>query len=410
VPLVQAKASVPQVYINGNKTNMEVRILEYSYYVPLKDLFASTDVAWQIIYQKGAFKGFLIGVKDGKVILIRVNDPYPENGIVSYDYFNNMDKYLKTKNEKFINNWAIDKERYMKYTKKYKYFTSTKFNGKLYVPLETMNLLLGHKFKYNSNKNMFYITCPKMPEGYNKESLKRFFNLYDQLENPGGIKEKRAASAPNKTSKEESKKEMFEKYISKLWIPIVLFLSIIVFFYGIGLYRIAEQRGIGKPWFSFVPILNFYILGKLIKKESRTILTETVIILSILSVFGSSMQILTQCSFWQDAVQNNTFLYSAQVFYRDLFSPGSLAFTNITLGILIISMHYCLFKQYLEISEIANSIAIVFILPFFYKWLWLIYPVFMIWLSTKKLKNQEDNIMMLPQGEMNNCNDIFPLL
>ncbi len=42
--------------------------------------------------------------------------------------------------------------------------------------------------------------------------------------------------------------------------------SLILYFIGaFGLYRIAENRKIKDPWMAFIPLANFYILGRIVE-------------------------------------------------------------------------------------------------------------------------------------------------
>lgn len=61
-------------------------------------------------------------------------------------------------------------------------------------------------------------------------------------------------------------------------------IAVLLYILGaIGLYRIALKSGIEHPWFAFIPVLQFYTLGKLIGeiKIGNQIIPELELLLSI---------------------------------------------------------------------------------------------------------------------------------
>lgn len=134
----------------------------------------------------------------------------------------------------------------------------------------------------------------------------------------------------------------YEAAISVLGIIVVVVAVLLVVFYllgAIGLYGMGKRAGVKHSWLAFIPILNLYVVGKIIRK---------------LKFFGITIN------------RPEIFLPIATVVVSGLSPFDSLALVlQILLTVLLIFVQYNLIKLYRR-EEAGLYTVISVLVPFFY--------------------------------------------
>ena len=131
--------------------------------------------------------------------------------------------------------------------------------------------------------------------------------------------------------------------------------------FSIGLYTLAKKQDIQNPWLAWIPVVNYFVLGTLIKdapyikKKFKRI--EIIALICGIAYFLSAITpILVQMLYFEQVVNTLFIMYWLFSMLLVLVSLGTRAFA--------IFMYYHLFKIYAPKETVLYTVMSVFSLSY----------------------------------------------
>jgi len=131
----------------------------------------------------------------------------------------------------------------------------------------------------------------------------------------------------------------------------LVFMAIAVYlFQAIGLYKLSKNRGYGKAWLSFIPIINIYTMGEIADNikanlSKKTCYTKTLLVLNASIIPFSILYLI---------INSNSIAYFWQKLEFGADNSTQIA-TTIVLSIIVISTaiitYIVLYRIYAEYSK-----------------------------------------------------------